>query len=41
MDNASSNCICDNQIVLDGNYDIYIEKIINEWIESIAKFIHS
>jgi deoxyadenosine/deoxycytidine kinase len=40
LDETSVDCVCKNQLVLNGNHDIYEnEKILNEWIESIDKFV--
>ena len=40
LDMSSSECICNNQIVLDGNIDIYEnKKQIENWISDIDKFI--
>jgi deoxyadenosine/deoxycytidine kinase len=41
LDKTSSECVCKEQIVLDGNNDIYEnEDILKEWINSIEKFIY-
>ena len=41
LDKNSLDCICSCQIVLNGNHDIYEnDKILNEWIETITKFIN-
>jgi deoxyadenosine/deoxycytidine kinase len=41
LDNTSPDCVCKEQIVLDGNNDIYEnEDILKEWINSIEKFIY-
>lgn len=41
LDKSSSECVCKEQLVLDGNNDIYKnENILKEWIDSIEKFIH-
>jgi len=41
LDKSSSECVCKEQIILDGNNDIYEnEDILNEWIVSIEKFIN-
>jgi deoxyadenosine/deoxycytidine kinase len=41
LDKSSSECVCKEQIILDGNNDIYEdEDILNEWIDSIEKFIN-
>jgi len=40
LDKEEKECICNNQLVLDGNVDIYANSnILNEWLESITKFI--
>ena len=41
LDPNSDDCICKDQIVLNGNIDIYenIEKI-NDWIQQIEQFIN-
>ena len=40
LDMSSSECICNNQIVLDGNIDIYEnKKQLENWISDIDKFI--
>ena len=42
LNRSSSECVCDNQLVLDGNKDIYENNdILNEWISSIEKFIYN
>lgn len=42
LDKSSSECVCKEQLVLDGNNDIYKnENILKEWIDSIDKFIHN
>jgi len=41
LDKSSSDCVCKEQIILDGNNDIYEnEDILKEWINSIEKFIY-
>jgi len=41
LDNTSSECVCKDQLVLDGNNNIYEnEDVLNEWINSIEKFIY-
>ena len=41
LDKSSSECVCKEQIVLDGNNDIYQnEDILKEWVDSIEKFIY-
>ena len=40
LDKASSDCVCNIQLVLNGNDNIYEnEHILKEWISSIEKFI--
>ena len=40
LDKASNDCVCDNQLILDGNIDIYEnKKQLEEWISEIDKFI--
>jgi len=42
LDKSSPNCVCDNQLVLDGNVDIYENtNQLEEWISNIDEFIHS
>ena len=42
LDKNSSECVCKEQLVLDGNYNIYEnENILNHWIDSIEKFIYN
>jgi deoxyadenosine/deoxycytidine kinase len=42
LDKSLVNCVCNNQLVLDGNIDIYENNyILNEWINSIEKFIYN
>jgi deoxyadenosine/deoxycytidine kinase len=41
LDKSSSECVCKDQLVLDGNNNIYEnEDVLNEWINSIEKFIY-
>jgi deoxyadenosine/deoxycytidine kinase len=41
LDKSSYECVCKEQLVLDGNNDIYKnENILKEWIDSIEKFIY-
>jgi deoxyadenosine/deoxycytidine kinase len=41
LDRTSSECICKEQLILDGNNNIYEnEDILKEWIDSIEKFIY-
>jgi deoxyadenosine/deoxycytidine kinase len=40
LDKASNECVCREQLVLDGNHNIYKnENILKEWINLIVKFI--
>ena len=42
LDVNSEDCVCKNQLVLNGNIDMYENKEkINEWIEQINTFIHN
>lgn len=42
LDKFSDQCVCKEQLVLDGNYNIYENKdILDEWINSIEFFIHN
>ena len=42
LDTNSDNCICKEQLILNGNIDIYENKEqINEWIDQINTFIHN
>ena len=42
MDKTSTECLCKDQIVLDGNHNIYEnEDILKEWIDLIEKFIYN
>ena len=42
LDVNSEDCVCKNQLVLNGNVDMYENKEqINEWIEQINTFIHN
>jgi deoxyadenosine/deoxycytidine kinase len=41
LNKSSSECVCKDQLVLDGNNNIYEnEDVLNEWINSIEKFIY-
>jgi deoxyadenosine/deoxycytidine kinase len=41
LDKSSSECVYKEQLVLDGNNDIYLnENILKEWVDSIEKFIY-
>ena len=40
LDKSATHCVCEEQLVLDGNVDIYEnEKQVDEWIREIDKFI--
>ena len=40
LDKSAINCVCSDQLILDGNIDIYKnKKQIEEWITEIDKFI--
>ena len=40
LNKQSATCVCDDQLVLDGNTDIYQDGFhINEWINMIDAFI--
>jgi hypothetical protein len=42
LDVNSQSCICKEQLVLNGNIDIYENKEqISEWIDQIETFIHN
>jgi deoxyadenosine/deoxycytidine kinase len=42
LDTNSEDCICKEQLILNGNVDIYENKEqINEWIDQINMFIHN
>jgi len=42
LDKSLPECVCDSQLILDGNVDIYEnDQILNEWISSIEKFIYN
>jgi deoxyadenosine/deoxycytidine kinase len=42
LDVSSPDCVCKEQLVLNGNIDIYENKEqLNEWIERINTFIHN
>lgn len=42
LNKDSVDCVCDNQLVLDGNIDIYEnKKQIKEWIDQIDSFIRN
>jgi deoxycitidine kinase/deoxyguanosine kinase len=40
LDTDSNVCVCQNQLILDGNIDLYEDKnIVNKWILEITNFI--
>lgn len=40
LDTCSADCVCTNQLLLDGNHNIYTNKhILEEWIQKIQSFI--
>lgn len=42
MDKSMAECVCKNQLVLDGNTNIYQNNnVLDEWINSIEKFIYN
>jgi deoxyadenosine/deoxycytidine kinase len=42
LDKSLSDCVCKNQLILDGNIDIYKNSnILDEWINSIENFIYN
>lgn len=42
LDKNTSDCVCNQQLILNGNHNIYEnESILYEWIESIEKFIYN
>ena len=42
LNKNSENCVCNNQLILDGNIDIYENKEqLNEWINQINSFIYN
>jgi deoxyadenosine/deoxycytidine kinase len=42
LDKSLPECVCDNQLILDGNIDIYENNsILSEWISSIEQFIYN
>jgi deoxyadenosine/deoxycytidine kinase len=42
LDKSLPDCVCDSQLILDGNVDIYENNhILNEWISSIENFIYN
>ena len=42
LDKNTTECVCKNQLIIDGNNNIYKNKnILNEWIQEIEKFIYN
>ncbi len=42
LDKTSSECVCKDNLILDGNIDIYKnDNVTKEWINSIEKFIYN
>lgn len=42
LDTSLSSCVCNNQLILNGNIDIHENEYqIDEWLDKIDKFIHS
>ena len=42
LDKTSSECVCKDQLILNGNHNIYEnDNILQEWIDSIKKFIYN
>ena len=42
LDKSSTECVCKNQLVLDGNIDIdENSNVLDEWINLIEKFIYN
>ena len=40
LDKSASNCVCNEQLILDGNIDIYENKTqLDEWIQEIEQYI--
>ena len=40
LDKTVDNCVCDEQLILDGNIDIYENKTqVDEWIQEIEQYI--
>ena len=40
LDKSTDSCVCDEQLILDGNIDIYENKTqVNEWIQEIEQYI--
>lgn len=42
LDQSSIECVCKNQIILDGNNNIYKNNnILDSWLESVENFIYN
>ena len=42
LDKKLSECVCKDQLILDGNHNIYEnENILKDWISLIEKFIYN
>lgn len=42
LDKSLPECVCNNQLILDGNIDIYENKsVLNKWISSVESFIYN
>jgi hypothetical protein len=40
LDNQNKECVCNNQLILDGNIDIYEKKeYLSKWINEINDYI--
>ncbi len=40
LDKSKVDCVCNNQLILDGNNDIYENKeILDDWLNAINNFI--
>ena len=40
LDNSASNCVCNEQLILDGNVDIYENTTqVNNWVQEIEEYI--
>jgi hypothetical protein len=40
LDKTIESCVCDEQLILDGNIDIYENKTqVDEWIQEIEQYI--
>ena len=42
LDKSSSDCVCQNQLILDGNHDIYENReVLNDWLKEIGRFVNT